>query len=130
MMSPSGDAFVDNTPCCFIGSPFKVPIEDVVDPSKVRLYGPGLKPEGVRATEPASFTVDCRDAGKAPLNVTMDDGEYGYNYGCVFTGILEKRGWETGSLTLTVTMFVTIFITTFVVLCDQFCDYNCHCNFD
>lgn len=51
------------------GSPFKVPIEDVVDPSKFRMYGPGLNPEGVRATLPAIFVVDCSQAGKAPLEV-------------------------------------------------------------
>ena len=53
------------------GSPFKVPIEDKVDPSKCRMYGPGLNPEGVRATLPATFTVDCTQAGKAPLEVCI-----------------------------------------------------------
>lgn len=51
------------------GSVFKVPIEDVVDAGKARMYGPGLNPEGVRATLPATFTVDCTEAGKAPLEV-------------------------------------------------------------
>ena len=59
---------------CLLGSPYKVPVEDKVDPSKVRMYGPGVNPEGVRATQPAPFTVDCKDAGKAPLKATVDDG--------------------------------------------------------
>ncbi|XP_067932451.1 filamin-A-like isoform X2 [Watersipora subatra] len=56
------------------GSPFKAAIEDAIDPSKVRMYGPGLNPEGVRATLPAPFTIDCKEAGKAPLKATLDDG--------------------------------------------------------
>lgn len=58
------------------GSPFKVPIEDVVDSSKVKLHGPGIESDNVRATVPTTFTVDCSDAGKAPLKVTVDDGQY------------------------------------------------------
>lgn len=54
----------------FVGSVFKVPIEDALDPSKCRMYGPGLNPEGVRATLPATFTVDCTQAGQGPLEVT------------------------------------------------------------
>lgn len=64
--------------CVFPGSPFKVPVEDVVDPSKVRVYGPGVNPEGVRASQAAPFTVDCKNAGKAPLKATVDDGKYCY----------------------------------------------------
>ncbi|KAF6019536.1 FLNB [Bugula neritina] len=56
------------------GSPFKVPVEDKIDPSKVRMHGSGLNPEGVRATQPAVFTIDCTDAGKAPLKAVVDDG--------------------------------------------------------
>ncbi|XP_051932355.1 filamin-B isoform X3 [Hippocampus zosterae] len=53
------------------GSPFKVPVEDLVDPSKVKVYGPGVAP-GVRAHIPQMFTVDCSQAGLAPLAVTVD----------------------------------------------------------
>jgi len=42
-----------------------------LDPSKCRMYGPGLNPEGVRATLPATFTVDCTEAGKGPLEVDL-----------------------------------------------------------
>uniref|UniRef100_A0A672YRV6 Filamin B n=1 Tax=Sphaeramia orbicularis TaxID=375764 RepID=A0A672YRV6_9TELE len=52
------------------GSPFKVPVKDVVDPSKVKVSGPGVG-SGVRANIPQSFTVDCRKAGEAPLGITI-----------------------------------------------------------
>ncbi|XP_075285684.1 LOW QUALITY PROTEIN: filamin-C [Opisthocomus hoazin] len=52
------------------GSPFRVPVKDVVDPSKVKCSGPGLGPS-VRARLPQSFTVDCSAAGRAPLQVTL-----------------------------------------------------------
>eukprot|EP00062_Callorhinchus_milii_P024180 gi/632983815/ref/XP_007908833.1/ PREDICTED: filamin-B [Callorhinchus milii] len=52
------------------GSPFKVPVKDVVDPSKVKCSGPGLS-SGVRAKVPQEFTLDCSKAGKAPLEVVV-----------------------------------------------------------
>ncbi|XP_054866408.1 filamin-B isoform X1 [Amphiprion ocellaris] len=52
------------------GSPFKVPVKDVVDPTKVKVSGPGLG-SGVRANIPQSFRVDCRKAGVAPLAVAV-----------------------------------------------------------
>ncbi|XP_062843022.1 filamin-B isoform X2 [Trichomycterus rosablanca] len=52
------------------GSPFKVPVKDIVDSSKVKLAGPGLS-SGVRAKIPQSFTVDCSKAGIAPLSVAV-----------------------------------------------------------
>ncbi|XP_067854900.1 filamin-B isoform X1 [Heptranchias perlo] len=52
------------------GSPFKVPVKDVVDPSKVKCSGPGLS-SGVRAKVPQHFTVDSSKAGNAPLQVTV-----------------------------------------------------------
>ncbi|KAF7207732.1 filamin-B isoform X1 [Nothobranchius furzeri] len=52
------------------GSPFKVPVKDVVDSSKVKVSGPGVG-SGVRANIPQSFTVDCRKAGEAPLAVVI-----------------------------------------------------------
>ncbi|XP_067288443.1 filamin-B isoform X2 [Pseudorasbora parva] len=52
------------------GSPFKVPVKDVVDSSKVKLSGPGVG-SGVRAKIPQSFTVDCSKAGVAPLSVAV-----------------------------------------------------------
>ncbi|KAM7336246.1 filamin-B isoform X1 [Alexandromys fortis] len=52
------------------GSPFKVPAKDVVDPSKVKVAGPGLG-SGVRARVLQSFTVDSSKAGLAPLEVRV-----------------------------------------------------------
>ncbi|XP_077428421.1 filamin B a isoform X1 [Vanacampus margaritifer] len=52
------------------GSPFKVPVEVLVDPSNVKVYGPGVAP-GIRANVPQVFTVDCSSAGLAPLAVTV-----------------------------------------------------------
>ncbi|XP_064905473.1 LOW QUALITY PROTEIN: filamin-C [Columba livia] len=52
------------------GSPFRVPVKDVVDPSKVKCSGPGLGPS-VRARVAQTFTVDCTGAGLAPLEVTL-----------------------------------------------------------
>lgn len=55
---------------CVVGSPFKVPVKDVVDSSKVKISGPGVA-SGVRAKIPQSFTVDCSKAGVAPLSVAV-----------------------------------------------------------
>ncbi|XP_030622681.1 filamin-C-like isoform X2 [Chanos chanos] len=52
------------------GSPFRVPVRDVVDVSKVKCSGPGLG-DGVRAHVPQTFTVDCTKAGQAPLDVKV-----------------------------------------------------------
>lgn len=52
------------------GSPFRVPSKDVVDPSKVKIAGPGLS-SCVRACIPQSFTVDSSKAGLAPLEVRV-----------------------------------------------------------
>ncbi|XP_075900104.1 filamin-C-like isoform X3 [Nelusetta ayraudi] len=52
------------------GSPFRVPVRELVDPSKVRCSGPGLG-SGVRAAVPQTFTVDCSRAGVAPLEVLL-----------------------------------------------------------
>uniref|UniRef100_A0A4W6F0Q2 Filamin C n=1 Tax=Lates calcarifer TaxID=8187 RepID=A0A4W6F0Q2_LATCA len=52
------------------GSPFRVPVRDPVDPSKVKCTGPGLG-AGVRAHVPQTFTVDCTQAGQAPLDVKL-----------------------------------------------------------
>lgn len=53
-----------------LGSPFSVPVRELVDPSKVRCFGPGLE-SGVRAQVPQTFTVDSSKAGPAPLVVRL-----------------------------------------------------------
>jgi filamin len=45
-------------------------VKDVVDPGKVKCSGPGLG-TGVRARVPQTFTVDCSQAGRAPLQVAV-----------------------------------------------------------
>ncbi|XP_061523357.1 filamin-C isoform X4 [Phycodurus eques] len=52
------------------GSPFRVPVRELVDPTKVRCSGPGLG-SGVRAHVFQTFTVDCSKAGVAPLEVQI-----------------------------------------------------------
>ncbi|XP_036374347.1 filamin-A-like isoform X7 [Megalops cyprinoides] len=52
------------------GSPFRVPVRELVDPSKVKCSGPGLG-SGVRAHVPQTFTVDASKAGMAPLEVQL-----------------------------------------------------------
>lgn len=75
---------------CVAGSPFRVPVRELVDPSKVRCSGPGLG-SGVRAHVPQTFTVDSSKAGVAPLEVQLygPTGETPY-----------KRGWSSIDLDL------------------------------
>lgn len=56
-----------------VGSPFRVHITDQVNPQKVRCYGPGIEPKGVRKGQPGIFTVDATEAGNAPLEVATSD---------------------------------------------------------
>nr|CAH8850742.1 unnamed protein product [Trichobilharzia regenti] len=67
------DVFVKFNDVNIPGSPFQVPIRDVVDPTRVRCYGPGLEPRGARAQQPAHFTVDASQAGDAPIQVATVD---------------------------------------------------------
>uniref|UniRef100_A0A8C4N1W2 Calponin-homology (CH) domain-containing protein n=1 Tax=Eptatretus burgeri TaxID=7764 RepID=A0A8C4N1W2_EPTBU len=52
------------------GSPFVVPVQDKVNPSKVKVSGSGVEP-GVRAGIPQEFVVDASRAGQAPLKVEL-----------------------------------------------------------
>uniref|UniRef100_A0A8C4T6N6 Filamin A n=1 Tax=Erpetoichthys calabaricus TaxID=27687 RepID=A0A8C4T6N6_ERPCA len=52
------------------GSPFSVPVHDVVDATKVKCQGLGLG-NNVRANIPQTFTVDASKAGVAPLQVRV-----------------------------------------------------------
>merc|ERR1719419_2209815 len=51
------------------GSPFKAAVRPAFDPSKVTASGPGL--EKAKAGEPATFTVDCTQAGDAELTIEI-----------------------------------------------------------
>ncbi|XP_051163533.1 filamin-A isoform X2 [Leptopilina boulardi] len=44
------------------------------DPDKVEVHGPGIQPEGVSSNKPTNFTIDTKKAGKAPLEVKIQDG--------------------------------------------------------
>ena len=77
----------DNIP----GSRFRVQVEPPTDPSKCSAFGPGLAPQGVRANNPAKFTVRTKGAGHGDVEVkiTGPNGEvpyevesvpYTYNY--------------------------------------------------
>lgn len=47
------------------------------DPTKVKAYGPGVdKDTPLIINRPVEFTVDCREAGEAPLKVTVTDADY------------------------------------------------------
>ncbi|XP_041460317.1 filamin-A-like isoform X4 [Lytechinus variegatus] len=48
-------------------SPFKVSVGG--GPSKVKVFGPGVEQGMVKAKTPTHFTVDCKEAGKAPITV-------------------------------------------------------------
>lgn len=53
-------------------SPFTTDVQpSSVNPQKVKVSGSGVKPTGVPASLPVSFTVDTREAGKAPLDVIV-----------------------------------------------------------
>ena len=75
--------FANAPTLCLTGSPFRVPVRELVDPSKVRCSGPGLG-SGVRAHVLQTFTVDSSKAGVAPLEVQL--------YGP--TGKTAKSAWS------------------------------------
>lgn len=57
----------------YLGSVFHVPMVDEINPGKVHCYGAGLDPKGVKAGQPAPFTVDASEAGEAPLEIMTTD---------------------------------------------------------
>lgn len=65
-------------------------MKDVVDPSKVKVAGPGLG-SGVRARILQSFTVDSSKAGLAPLEVRVL-GPRGECASCLPASILLPQG--------------------------------------
>lgn len=89
------------------GSPFRVPVQDPVDPSKVKCSGPGLG-TGVRAHVPQTFTVDCTKAGQAPLDVKL--------YGPT-GGDIAVKTHDNSTLELSVYLFISV--VAFQVLWSQ-----------
>ena len=56
---------------CVACSPFQTTVLPTFDASKVKVTGDGVKPTGVPASMPATFTVDTREAGIADLDVLI-----------------------------------------------------------
>ncbi len=54
---------------CIPESPFKINIGGGL--GKVKVYGPGVEPNKVKSSKPTQFTVDCTEAGKAPVTVSV-----------------------------------------------------------
>lgn len=40
---------------------------------QVEVHGPGIQPDGVARDKQTHFVVDCKKAGKAPLEVEIQD---------------------------------------------------------
>ncbi|XP_057297037.1 filamin-B-like isoform X3 [Hydractinia symbiolongicarpus] len=53
-------------------SPFKVKVNPSFDASKVKVYGPGIEPEGVKATQPTYFEIDASDAGEGNVDINIE----------------------------------------------------------
>ncbi|CAH0562197.1 unnamed protein product [Brassicogethes aeneus] len=51
-------------------SPFRVYVEEPINPANVQCFGPGVQ-DGVKANTPTHFNVDARDAGDAELEVRV-----------------------------------------------------------
>ncbi|XP_055692658.1 filamin-A isoform X2 [Lutzomyia longipalpis] len=54
------------------GSPFKALVEESVDPSKVKVYGPGIEHGEVREGVPTHFLVDVAEAGPGRIAVKLN----------------------------------------------------------
>ena len=53
------------------GSPFRVQNDNPNDPSKVKVYGPGIE-DNVQARKPTDFTVDCTQSGPGDLQISIE----------------------------------------------------------
>ena len=54
------------------GSAFTPVFETKTDATKVRAYGPGLEPNGVRVGDPGDFIIDTQAAGAGAVDVVID----------------------------------------------------------
>lgn len=57
------------------GSPFKVMVDETSDPSKVKVYGPGIEFGEVREGIPTHFNVDVGEAGPGKISVQLTNSE-------------------------------------------------------
>ncbi|XP_066922248.1 filamin-A-like isoform X11 [Clytia hemisphaerica] len=53
-------------------SPYKVKINPAFDASKVKVFGPGIKPTGVKSMEPTYFEVDATEAGEGNVEINIE----------------------------------------------------------
>ena len=54
------------------GSTFAAVFDPPTDASKVKAYGPGLEPNGVKVGDAGDFTIDTREAGAGAVDVAID----------------------------------------------------------
>ena len=66
------------------------------DPSKVKVTGDGVKPQGVLASVPVSFVIDTREAGIADLDVVIQVGSVTWSKvgGGKNIGMLMVKSWD------------------------------------
>lgn len=57
------------------GSPFKVLVDESVDPSKVKVFGPGIEQGEIREGVPTYFNVDVGSAGPGLIAVKLNNSE-------------------------------------------------------
>ncbi|XP_067618137.1 filamin-A isoform X2 [Eurosta solidaginis] len=57
------------------GSPFRVLVEETVDPTKVKVYGAGIEHGEVRESVPTYFNVDVGEAGPGRIAVKLTNSE-------------------------------------------------------
>lgn len=55
------------------GSPFRSIVSETVDPSKVRVYGPGIETGFIRDGVPTQFHIDCSAAGPGKVGVKLNN---------------------------------------------------------
>lgn len=58
---------IDNSPFCI-----NVGNKEIGNASRVKVYGPGVKPTGLISNEQTEFTVDTRDAGYGSLSLSIE----------------------------------------------------------
>ena len=73
---------------------FQVPVDNTVDASSVKAYGPGLDPKKCRAGTPLAFKVDAAKSGKAPLGVNIQSDRGMWSFICSSLWLKVKLGYK------------------------------------
>jgi hypothetical protein len=71
---------------------FQVHVDNTVDASSGKAYGPGLDPKKCRAGTPLAFKVDATKSGKAPLGVNMQSDRGMWSFVCSTLWLKDKLG--------------------------------------